>query len=182
MEGVFGARVAKYVRGRVLEVGCGVGRDDRAPPRRVADRVGLPRARRLTGKGASATLAANPSPVPTRIVVGDIGALDPAERFDCILYIDVLEHIEDDTGELARAARFLAKDGSLVVLCPAFQFCSAPWTRRSATSAATRPEHCPPFFHESYGGARSSISTPSGWSPRWRTSSSSVKMRREEAR
>jgi hypothetical protein len=72
-------------------------------------------------KDLEATLAANPSPVATRVVVGDIGALDPAERFDCILYIDVLEHIEDDTGELARATRFLAKGGALVVLCPAFQ-------------------------------------------------------------
>ena len=33
----------------------------------------------------------------------------------------MLEHIEDDNGELARAARFLAKGGALVVLCPAFQ-------------------------------------------------------------
>jgi hypothetical protein len=72
-------------------------------------------------KELSATLAAKPSPVPTRVVVGDIGALDSAERFDCILYIDVLEHIEDDIGELARATRLLAKGGALVVLCPAFQ-------------------------------------------------------------
>jgi SAM-dependent methyltransferase len=117
----FGARLAKYVRGRVLEVGAGLGGTT------VHLRTGSqtewvclePDA--ALAKELSATLAANPSPVPTRVVVGDIAALDPAERFDCILYIDVLEHIDDDSGELARAAILLAKGGALVVLCPAFQ-------------------------------------------------------------
>jgi SAM-dependent methyltransferase len=117
----FGARVAKYVRGRVLEVGAGLGGTTvhlltGSQTEWVCLEPDAALAREL-----SATLAANSSPVSTRVVVGDISALDPAERFDCILYIDVLEHIEDDTGELARAARFLAKGGGLVVLCPAFQ-------------------------------------------------------------
>ena len=117
----FGARLAKYVRGRVLEVGAGLGGTTvHLRTGSQAEWVCLEPDAALA-KELSATLAANPSPVPTRVVVGDIGALDPAERFDCILYIDVLEHIEDDTGELARAARFLAKGGALVVLCPAFQ-------------------------------------------------------------
>jgi hypothetical protein len=54
-------------------------------------------------------------------VVGDSGALSWEEHFDSILYIDVLEHIEDDKGELRRAERHLAPGGYLVVLCPAFQ-------------------------------------------------------------
>jgi SAM-dependent methyltransferase len=117
----FGARVAKYVRGRVLEVGAGLGGTTvHLRSGSQTEWVCLEPDASLA-KELSATLAANPSPVPTRVVLGDIGVLDPAERFDCILYIDVLEHIGDDTGELARAARLLAKDGSLVVLCPAFQ-------------------------------------------------------------
>jgi hypothetical protein len=35
------------------------------------------------------------------------------------LYIDVIEHIEDDRAELARAAGHLGSGGMLVVLCPA---------------------------------------------------------------
>src|SRR5215831_13546057 len=117
----FGSRVAKYVRGRVLEVGAGLGGTT------VHLRTGAQsewvclEPDPILAKELSATLEGSPSSVPTRIVVGDIQSLDPAERFDCILYIDVLEHIEDDTGELSRASRLLANGGALVVLCPAFQ-------------------------------------------------------------
>jgi hypothetical protein len=55
------------------------------------------------------------------VVVGDISELSPAEQFDCVMYIDVLEHIKDDKGELRRAERHLAPGANLVVLCPAFQ-------------------------------------------------------------
>ena len=43
----------------------------------------------------------------------------PLGTFDSILYIDVLEHIEDDRGELSRAAALLRPRGFLVVLSPA---------------------------------------------------------------
>src|SRR5215472_734692 len=97
----FGSRLAKYIHGRVLEVGAGLGGTT------VHLRTGSqtewvclePDA--SLAQELSATLAAYPSPVPTRVVVGDISALEAGERFDCILYIDVLEHIEDDSGELA---------------------------------------------------------------------------------
>jgi hypothetical protein len=45
----------------------------------------------------------------------------PDVRFDTIIYIDVIEHIEDDGGELARACARLRLGGHLVVLVPAFQ-------------------------------------------------------------
>jgi SAM-dependent methyltransferase len=66
------------------------------------------------------TLKATESPVETRVVVGDLGVLPTHDQFDCILYIDVLEHIEDDLGEMQHAATHLAPGGTLVVLCPAF--------------------------------------------------------------
>ena len=47
----------------------------------------------------------------------------PAEaKFDAILYIDVLEHIEDDRAEMARAAARLKPGGALIVLAPAHPF------------------------------------------------------------
>ena len=42
--------------------------------------------------------------------------------FDAILYLDVLEHIEDDRAELDRAARLLRRGGKIVVLAPAHQW------------------------------------------------------------
>jgi SAM-dependent methyltransferase len=44
----------------------------------------------------------------------------PDERlFDAILYMDVIEHIEDDSGELENAFRHLNPGGYLIVLVPA---------------------------------------------------------------
>jgi len=56
------------------------------------------------------------------IRTGTVWSLDPNEKFDTILYIDVLEHIEDDRAELERAANHLAAGGFLVVLSPAHQW------------------------------------------------------------
>ena len=47
--------------------------------------------------------------------------------FDCVLYVDVLEHIEDGNRELQCAADHLAPDGHLVVLCPAHQWLFSPF-------------------------------------------------------
>ena len=55
------------------------------------------------------------------VVVGTIQTARP-ERFDSVIYIDVLEHIAADQAELRLAGRHLAADGHLVVLSPAH-----PW-------------------------------------------------------
>lgn len=52
---------------------------------------------------------------------GTIETLTGGATFDTILYLDVLEHISDDRGEVEKAARHLAPGGSLVVLAPAHQ-------------------------------------------------------------
>jgi hypothetical protein len=58
-----------------------------------------------------------------RVVVGTLeDASVSSEPFDTILYVDVLEHIEDDRGELALAARLLKPGGHLVVLSPAHRW------------------------------------------------------------
>ncbi|MCE9589006.1 MAG: class I SAM-dependent methyltransferase [Planctomycetes bacterium] len=53
---------------------------------------------------------------------GTIADLPPGDRFDSILYIDVMEHIEDDVAEFARAAERLTTAGRIIVLSPAH-----PW-------------------------------------------------------
>jgi SAM-dependent methyltransferase len=117
----FGSRLAKYIRGRVLEVGAGLGGTTiQLRTGSQTEWVCLEPDRNLVHE-LELTLAANPSRVRTRVITGDLTALSPDEKFDCILYIDVLEHIGDDAGELSRAAQLLAVGGSLVVLCPAFQ-------------------------------------------------------------
>jgi SAM-dependent methyltransferase len=57
-----------------------------------------------------------------RCIGGTLDDVESSTRFDCMLYIDVLEHIFDDRAELARAAQHLAPGGSLVVMSPAHEF------------------------------------------------------------
>jgi len=60
---------------------------------------------------------------------GGLATLPDAPAFDTILYIDVLEHIEDDRTELATAARRLRPGGCLIVLSPAHQWLYSPFDR-----------------------------------------------------
>lgn len=64
---------------------------------------------------------------PLRIISGTLAALDATERFETVLYVDVLEHIKDDVGELARAVGHLECGGHLVVVVPAHQFLFSPF-------------------------------------------------------
>jgi 2-polyprenyl-3-methyl-5-hydroxy-6-metoxy-1,4-benzoquinol methylase len=49
------------------------------------------------------------------------------QQFDAIIYVDVLEHIEDDRDELNRAASHLRSRGHLIVLSPAHQCLFTPF-------------------------------------------------------
>jgi hypothetical protein len=53
--------------------------------------------------------------------IGTIGSC-AGDRYDTILYIDVLEHIDGDRAELQAAAELLRPGGHLIVLSPAYQF------------------------------------------------------------
>jgi hypothetical protein len=50
-------------------------------------------------------------------------------KFDTIIYIDVLEHIEKDKEEISKAAALLNNGGHLIVLSPAFQLLFSPFDK-----------------------------------------------------
>jgi SAM-dependent methyltransferase len=58
-----------------------------------------------------------------------IFALNPTEKFDTIIYIDVLEHIEDDKKEMRRAFEHLQSNGHLIILSPAYNFLFSPFDK-----------------------------------------------------
>jgi SAM-dependent methyltransferase len=49
------------------------------------------------------------------------------QKFDTILYIDVLEHIDDDRAEIERVTERLRPNGHLIVLSPAHQWLFTPF-------------------------------------------------------
>jgi ubiquinone/menaquinone biosynthesis C-methylase UbiE len=61
--------------------------------------------------------------------LGTIQSLTGTERFDTVIYSDVLEHIEDDRAELEFASHLLSAGGHLVVLAPAYEALFSPFDR-----------------------------------------------------
>lgn len=51
------------------------------------------------------------------------------EKFDTILYIDVIEHIENEIAEIELAKTYLKKGGKLIILVPAFNTLYSPFDK-----------------------------------------------------
>lgn len=118
-------KVREFLIGDVLEVGAGIGAATQVfndgtqkrwvclePDPSLAERIKPNLFRALKN---------------CEVSVGTLAQLDLREQFDAILYMDVLEHIEDDEAELLRAVRHLRPNGFLTVLSPAFPWLYTPF-------------------------------------------------------
>lgn len=125
------ARIAPWIgpSAEVLEVGAGIGGTTRVLCPSDARRwIGLEPDPRLAEQLGSA-IAQGALPAFCEARVGTLADLGPDERFDAILYIDVLEHIERDRDEVQAAADRLKPGGRLIVLAPAHQWLFTPFDR-----------------------------------------------------
>lgn len=121
--------VGPYVKGDVLEVGAGMGATSRfLCDGRQRSWTCLEPDRSLL-RQLDERLAADRLPSPVRTVCGTVATLGAEERFDTILYIDVLEHIENDAAELAQSASHLRAGGHIIVLAPAHQHLYSPFDK-----------------------------------------------------
>jgi SAM-dependent methyltransferase len=99
--------------GRVLDIGCGDGLFFNE----------LARFGEVEGVEPDTSLLTPGSPHSSRITVAPFDeSYQPEHRYDLILMLDVLEHIDDPTGALRHSRSLLASDGKLVITVPAF-----PW-------------------------------------------------------
>ena len=55
-------------------------------------------------------------------VTGDIFSITPAEEFDFVLLLDVIEHMEDDLKFVDQASRFLKPGGLMIISVPSFKW------------------------------------------------------------
>lgn len=120
-------KIRPFVTGAVLEVGAGLGANlasiGGGPDRQWTllepdpDQCQEIRARIDRGE----------LPRDTRVLCGLLRDLPADQCFDSIIYIDVLEHIEDDRKQMAEAAERLRPGGHLVILSPAYQFVFSPF-------------------------------------------------------
>lgn len=125
----FAGLLKPFIGARVLEVGAGIGSNITYLMTPAVREWTSLEPDPLLARRIEARIAAGDLPPLCRTVAGTLADIDPARRFDAILYIDVLEHIADDAGELARAARMLAPGGNLVALAPAHQFLFSAFDR-----------------------------------------------------
>lgn len=116
--------VRPYVRGRILEIGAGIGANTVELARAGDDWTCLEPDAALAARLERRLAAAG---LPFRAIRGTTADIDAGDRYDCAIYIDVLEHIEDDRAELARAAALLRPGGRVIVLAPAHQFLFSPF-------------------------------------------------------
>ena len=112
-----------YVIGHVAEIGAGIG----ATTEVLADNPLVkswlcvePDARQVAKIELQVAEGKLPNFVTAR--TASINDISSKPTFDSIVYVDVLEHIEDDVSELNEAAKRLVPGGKLVVLGPAWQF------------------------------------------------------------
>ncbi|HYP78341.1 MAG TPA: class I SAM-dependent methyltransferase [Polyangiaceae bacterium] len=118
------SRVRPFVRGTVLDVGAGIGATFDYLNESAEHWTCLEPDAGLC-KELQTRLGSHPR--PPRVVCGTLEALRPDERFDTIVYIDVLEHIEHDREQARAAAAHLNPGGSLIVLSPALPSLFSPF-------------------------------------------------------
>ena len=125
----YGGMISPFFGADVLEVGAGIGatteslctgREKRwvclEPDSKMADIV-------------EQKILSRELPGCCEVITQTVGDLPANERFDSILYIDVLEHIEDDAAEIEAAQDHLKSGGHLIVLSPAHQFLYTPFDK-----------------------------------------------------
>ncbi len=120
-------QVAPYLGPDVLEVGAGLGGTTLHLCRGEHDRwVCLEPdpalARRLEALKSSGLL--RPC---CQVEIGTVHDRPDEQKYDSLIYMDVIEHIQDDASELVRAGQLLRPGGHVVALCPAHQWLYSPF-------------------------------------------------------
>jgi 2-polyprenyl-3-methyl-5-hydroxy-6-metoxy-1,4-benzoquinol methylase len=99
---------------RVLDVGCATGY--------LAEALGS-RGNKVSGVEIDAAAAEEARPYLERLVVGDLERIDlgvelAGERFDVVVFADVLEHLRDPVATLRQAKAILGEGGYVVLSIP----------------------------------------------------------------
>ncbi|HCF30333.1 MAG TPA: methyltransferase type 12 [Cyanobacteria bacterium UBA11049] len=119
--------IKKYLGAEVLEVGAGIGSTTEFLCRGNHQRWLCLEPDPQLAKTLNSYIASGNLPNCCELKVGTILELSHKERFDNIIYIDVLEHIKDDRLEIENVYIHLKEGGFLVVLAPAHQWLFTPF-------------------------------------------------------
>jgi len=123
----FSRIIRPYIKGTVLEAGAGIGGtttllNDGSAPKWVLLEPDASLSKTLQQK-----IDAKAFPPNTILRTGNIDNI--AEKYDTILYIDVMEHIESDKMEIQKAFTRLNAGGHIIILSPAFPTLYSPFDK-----------------------------------------------------
>lgn len=144
------SKIRPFLTGDVLEVGAGLGANTAFLKSQLCTSWTCLEPDAALANRMRSSLDANSHLADCRIEIGTTESLAATERFDAVIYIDVLEHIESDQQEMARASSLLRKNGRICVLSPAHQWLFTPFDRaighcrryNKTTLAAQTPADC----------------------------------------
>jgi 2-polyprenyl-3-methyl-5-hydroxy-6-metoxy-1,4-benzoquinol methylase len=123
----FASIISPYFGEHILEVGAGIGTTTKIlANKKSKDWICLEPDIELK-QALDQKLASGDLPAFCHSRFGTVNDLNKDERFDTILYIDVLEHIENDAAELQAAANHLGPNGTVIILSPAHQWLFTPF-------------------------------------------------------
>jgi SAM-dependent methyltransferase len=123
----WGSRVRPYLGPRVLEIGAGHGGTTRVLATGEHEQWDLIEPDPQLADTARSKLSDGVLPSYCNVVTGTIADVADEPTYDAVLYIDVLEHLADDSDEVVRAARRLKPGGHLIGLSPAHQWLFTPF-------------------------------------------------------
>jgi len=118
----FSGFIIPYLKGNVLEAGPGMG--STTPYLNVSKSITSWLLLEPDGQFCDTlkkAIADKKLPGNCSVQQGDIFSLNKKDFFDAVIYIDVLEHIEEDSTEVNKAIALLKPHGYLIILSPAFQ-------------------------------------------------------------
>ena len=108
--------ILKYINSSVLEIGPGTGNNVQYYKNRASQITLLE-----TNKNLANSLKSK-FDEDKKIIVLNTDIHIQEKTFDTIMYMDVLEHIEDDKKEVNKAFKHLNSGGNLIFFVPAYQF------------------------------------------------------------
>lgn len=126
----FSSFIKPYIGNNVLEVGSGIGATTKLLNDGSAKQWTLLEPDEELYKILQERMNSGPQYMNCILKNDTISELNNAKKFDTIIYIDVLEHIEDDKKEMRLSADLLENNGHLIILSPAFHFLFSPFDKQ----------------------------------------------------
>jgi cyclopropane fatty-acyl-phospholipid synthase-like methyltransferase len=123
----FARQIKPYIKGNVLEIGAGIGSTTLLLNDGSANKWLMMEPDEQMSILLKKKIEDKQLPGNCRLQSGTIDRV--SESFDTIIYIDVLEHIENDSEEMKKAAALLNADGHIIVLSPAFNHLFSPFDK-----------------------------------------------------